>query len=113
MEMLSKAPVPSQPKHWPNLPAQRGVVYQTKDPVHQGEVLAVMSLQTWLDFGTEMEALKRKAAAAEKAAVQLKMNNDVLVESHAKMHEKYTNLKESERARRTKAAGKMFDLSKK
>lgn len=68
---------------------------------------------TWLDFGTLVEAQRRKLEAQDKALVQLKATNEVLANELAKLREKHANLKESERIRRTRAVGKMFDLNQK
>src|SRR6266705_917342 len=110
MDNLLKLPSQSPQKHWPEVPAERGQHYGVADPAHKGYQLVVMLNDTWIDFGTLVEAQRRKIEQQDKTLLQLKATNDVLTAELAKLREKHTNLKESERARRTKAVGKMFDL---
>lgn len=102
MDMLSNTKLP--PKNWPEAPAVRGTTYSVNDPVFAGERLVVMSWDTWVDFGTVHEALKRKTVQQDTTLIQLKATNDVLVAQLAALQEKHTNLREATRKERTAKA---------
>lgn len=112
MDSLLTPPVQSAKKRWPEVPAVRGEHYGAMDPNFQGNRIIIMSHDTWEDLGTYIEALKRKAAAGEKAAAQLQATNQVLTDQMSKLQTRFDNLKASERARRRGEAGKLFDLTK-
>lgn len=104
MDMLSPTPshqpIQSKRDHWPDQPAKRGLTYGVPDPIHKGSMLVVMSNDTWLDYGTQTEKLRRDLATAHAAAQKLKVSYDIAVSELAKLREKHENLKASERRRR-------------
>lgn len=99
-----------KPKNWPAAPARHGESYQVEDPVFKKDKLAVMLLSTWLECGTKFEVLTRKVAAAERAAIELKVTNDVLTKQLADLQAKHTNLREAVRAERTAKANNQLKV---
>lgn len=89
-----------KPKQWPQVPAEPGKSYGVQDPVFPTYQLAVMLMSTWLDFGTRFEAQRRRIAALETAAVELKTTNDVLARQLADLKTKHENLREAVRKER-------------
>lgn len=103
MDILSSSP-PSKPaevkKHWPNARAIRGETYSVNDPVFNMDKLVVMHWDTWVDFGTVHEALKRKTAQQDKTLVSLQTANASLVAQLAQTQDRLEALRESEKKRR-------------
>lgn len=106
MEMLSRTPPPSKPsKSWPHAPAVRGEVYGVPDPVFQNTNLVVMAHDTWLDYGTAVERMRRDAINAVEAGNKLKLAYDIAVRELAELREKHNNLRAAEKRRRKAALG--------
>lgn len=103
MDMLSNIKPPT-PKSWPDAPAERGKTYGVNDPIFKGQMLCVMSMETWLDFGTLHEAQRRKLEQQDQTLIQLKATNEVLVAQLADLQGKHHNLKEATRKERTDKA---------
>lgn len=114
MDILSSSPPskPAEQKSWPNARAVRGVTYGVNDPVFQIDRLVVMLWDTWVDFGTVHEALKRKVAQQDKTLVALNAAKDVLVAQLAQTQTRLDNLRASEKKRRRASVG-IFDNSTK
>lgn len=89
--------VPQQPA-WPATPARFGVQYMTNDPSHPGEQLVVMSLATWHQVGTIMEAL-RQTGVKQNARIK-ELLSDVAVHTlrSADAETRLNNLREIRRA---------------
>lgn len=113
MDMLSQ-PTPSQPQsksevqHWPNARAVRGNAYAVPDPVFGpqfGDMLAVMSYETWVDHGTAVERLRRDNEAAGKEIARLTVLNNTLTTELAQLREKHENLRAAEKRRRRASMG--------
>lgn len=100
MDLLDK------PKSWPDAPAREGESYGVMDPVYKTQQLAVMTMATWLDFGTRFEKQRRLLETQNKALTSLKVTNDVLVQQLADLQTKHTNLREAVRKERTEKATK-------
>lgn len=103
--MLTPSP-PISPlgKPWPEGPAQRGKYYGVNDPIYQGTMLCVMTMETWTDFGTLVQKLKKAlvdaeaAAKAQNTAIQeLKAANIALAAQHGDAMERLQNLREQRR----------------
>lgn len=92
------------PKAWPEVPAVRGKSYGVTDPVFKNTMLAVMTMETWMDFGTTFEQQKRLIAQQNATLVQLKTTNDVLTQQLADLQTKHHNLREAVRKERTDKA---------
>lgn len=109
MDMLSPTPSPqaqtNKLDHWPHKPAVRGQTYGIEDPVHTGQKLVVMSNDTWLDYGTAFEQLRRQVAEAFKASEKLKVSYDIALQELAALREKHENLRRAEKRRRQAAMG--------
>ncbi len=108
MDILSPTPSP-QPlgtkKHWPHARAERGQTYGTEDPILAGDKLVIMTSDTWLDYGTAFEAIRRQNAQLQKAAVDLKVAYDTALKSLAELREKHENLRAAEKRRRKASTG--------
>lgn len=104
--MDNPSPTPSQSpakdKYWPDAPAVRGMVYGVQDPIHQGEKLVVMSNDTWLDYGTQAERMRRQLESAIEAGNKLKVAYDTAVKSLAELQEKHQNLRAAVKNQRLK-----------
>lgn len=64
----------SQPSDstWPAVPAQRGAYYIMQDPFHKdGGQLAIMSLDTFRDYGTSLEAFRQTCQKQDKRIHEL------------------------------------------
>ncbi len=97
MDMLS----PPQ-THWPNSPCERGKYYMRSDPIHPGEVIAVMSQATFEDCGTLIESLKRIG----------KSQDDTINKQAAVIAQLTANVRElTDRLEATRAARKKEKLS--
>lgn len=107
MDMLSPAPPKKFPskQHWPQSRAERGQAYGTDDPIHAGDKLVVMLNDTWLDYGTSFEKLRRENAQAIAAGHKLKVAYDIAIKELADLREKHNNLRAAEKRRRMAAAG--------
>lgn len=110
MDILSPQPTSSQPtqpkaKHWPDTRAERGMIYGVNDPIHQGDRLVVMLNDTWLDYGTQGEAMRRQLEEAIQAGKRLKVAYDTAIAELASLREKHENLKRAEKRRRKAALG--------
>lgn len=115
MDILSISP-PSKPvevkKHWPNARVVRGETYSVNDPVFQMDQLVVMSMDTWLDFGTLHEILKRKVAQQDKTLVVLQTAKEALVAQLAQTQDRLDALRASEKKRRQGSLGNIFSSPK-
>lgn len=108
MDMLqTNPPSPSKGKHWPDAPAVRGKSYSVNDPIWPGMKLAVMTLETWTDFGTIHEQQRRKVEQQDKTLVALKTANDVLAKALADLRDKHENLKAAVKRQRKASVGFM------
>lgn len=107
MDMLSPASPPkSEPaKHWPNAPAVRGQIYGVPDPVFPKDKLVVMTAETWVDYGTTHEKLRRDLNAAIDSGAKLKLAYDTAIRELANLQAKHQNLRAAEKSRRMRAAG--------
>lgn len=108
MDMLSPTPSPqrqTQSKHWPDARAERGIVYGVPDPIYAGDKLVVMLNDTWLDYGTQAQRMKRDLDAAIEAGKKLKVSYDIAIKELAELREKHENLKAAEKRRRRAAMG--------
>lgn len=108
MDMLSPPPRP-QPtpskQPWPHTRAQRGLTYGTPDPIHQGDMLVVMLNDTWLDYGTMVEKMRRDLKAALEAGEKLKVSYDTAIKELADLRTRYENLRAAEKRRRQVSMG--------
>lgn len=95
-----------KPKSWPDAPAREGESYGVMDPIYKTEQLAVMTMRTWLGFGTRFEKQRRLLESQNKALSSLQVTNDVLVKQLADLQTKHTNLREAVRKERTEKATK-------
>lgn len=102
MELLSPIPSlqPSNKKHWPDARAERGQTYGVPDPIFAGDKLVVMTNDTWLDYGTAFERIRRQCDELSAAAQQLKVAYDAAIAALASMNEKHQNLRAAEKSRR-------------
>lgn len=82
MDMLS--PAQQKALEWPQAPAQRGKYYGVPDPVHAGHQLVVMLSDTWLDFGTMFESVRRGVKARDEEITEL---NAVIAQLSAKVND--------------------------
>lgn len=102
--MDTPSPVVASPqtpsKDWPHAPAQRGKTYGTEDPVFAGDKLVVMLNDTWLDYGTAFERMRRQCEELIKSANQLKVAYDAAIAALASLNEKHQNLRSAEKHRR-------------
>jgi hypothetical protein len=111
MDMLSQTPPPSpQPskdKHWPDARAVRGMVYGVPDPIYGklGDKLVVMLNETWLDYGTQAERMRRDIEAAGKEVARLTVLNNTLTAELADLRTKHHNLRAAEKRRRQQVMG--------
>ena|SRR5579872_3356890 len=108
MDILSPTPSPppsTQSKHWPHARAVRGQTYGTPDPIFAGDMLVVMTNDTWLDYGTAFESLRRQNEQLMKAANELKVAYDTALKSLADLREKHENLRAAEKRRRKASMG--------
>lgn len=90
-----------KPKSWPQVPARDGESYGVEDPVHKGYQLAVMTMKTWLDFGTKFEVQRRTLEAQNSTIRELQVTHDVLVKQLADLKTRHENLREAVRKERT------------
>lgn len=107
MDMLS-VQTPSQPtqgKHWPDARALRGQTYGVNDPIYTGDRLVVMTNDTWLDYGTAFEQLRRQCGELKTAAEKLKVAYDIAIKELADLRERHENLRRAEKRRRKAAMG--------
>lgn len=104
MDMLSPTP-PATSKHWPDAPAARGATYGINDPIHTSDRLVVMSWETWVDFGTVHEALKRKVEQQDKTLVALQTAKEALLMQLAQTQDRLDALRQAEKRRRQVSFG--------
>jgi hypothetical protein len=83
----------------------RGQTYGVEDPIHAGDKLVVMTNDTWLDYGTAFEQLRRQVGDIKAAADKLKVAYDIALRELASLREKHENLKAVEKRRRKAAMG--------
>lgn len=108
MDMLSAtvSPPPSKAeKPWPEGRAVRGKTYGVNDPVFAGTQLAVMTMETWLDFGTIHEQQRRKVEQQDRTLIQLHATNEVLTKELADLKLKHENLKIAVKRQRKASMG--------
>jgi hypothetical protein len=98
---------PTQPKgrHWPDTPAERGMVYGVNDPIHTGARLVVMLNDTWLDYGTQAAQMKKQLDDSIAAGRKLKVAYDTAIAELASLRDKHENLKRSVKRQRKAAMG--------
>lgn len=112
MDMLSppSAKTPeSKLTHWPDQPAVRGQTYGVNDPIHAGHQLVVMSHDTWVDFGTVHEAMRRKVEQQDKTLVALQVAKEALVAQLAQTQDRLDALRQAEKRRRRASFGLITD----
>jgi len=68
----------NRPAAWPTTRAERGKYYSLPDPIHAGDRLVVMSYDTWADFGTQMETLRRAGVNLSKQVQELVGEKQIL-----------------------------------
>lgn len=108
MELLPTNLLPSKAeKSWPATRAARGAAYGVQDPEHPEDKLAVMLMETWVDFGTVHEALRRKTAQQDATLAQLHTTNAVLTKELAELKLKHENLRAAVKRQRKAAVGFM------
>lgn len=108
MDMLqTNPPLPPKGKSWPDAPAVRGKTYGVNDPVFPGTQLCVMTMETWVDFGTIHEQFRRKLEQQDKTLVVLKTTNEVLTKELAELKLKHENLKSAVKRQRRASVGFM------
>lgn len=104
MDTLSPIPSqqPSTPSklHWPHARAERGQTYGVEDPIFAGDKLVVMANDTWLDYGTAFEHIRRQCEDLTDAAQKLKVAYDAAIAALASVNEKHQNLRAAEKSRR-------------
>lgn len=93
-----------KPKAWPDAPAEKGKSYGVMDPVFKKQMLAVMTMETWTEFGTKFQEMQRLIAKQAQILQQMQVTNDVLVKQLADVQTKHTNLREAVRKERTQKA---------
>lgn len=67
-----------RPAAWPTTRALRGKYYLLPDPIHAGDQLVAMSYNTWLDFGTQMETIRRGGVELDTRVKELIGENRIL-----------------------------------
>lgn len=97
-EFLGK-PEASTP--WPANPALNGNVYQFKDG--HGDDMVAMLQDTFLNFGTDMERMRRANADLDKKARDLAAQLNALASTYNDLAEKHRNLREATRNERRAA----------
>lgn len=108
MELLPTSPPPSKAeKSWPEARARRGETYGVPDPIYETDKLVVMTMETWVDFGTLHEALRRKVAQQDITLVQLHAVNAVLTKELADLKLKHDNLRAVVKRQRRASVGFM------
>jgi hypothetical protein len=85
-------PVPSKPREWPNVPAERGKFYALPDPIHIGTKLVVMSEDTWVDFGTVLEKQRRMMAQQDAEIRKLQGASGALASQLNDLQGRHSNL---------------------
>ena len=98
-------PQSTENKQWPHARAQRGHTYGCKDPIffnEFGDMIVVMTNDTWLDYGTAFEAVRRQCAQLKEVADKLKVAYDTAVKQLAELNEKHQKLREATRRERLK-----------
>lgn len=88
------------PRAWPEVPAERGRCYGVNDPIFKNQMLAVMTMETWTDFGTQFEQQKRLLKAQNEAIQHSAVTNDVLKQQLADLQTKHDNLRDAVRKER-------------
>lgn len=82
---------------WPTTRAERGKYYYLPDPVHAGDNLVVMSYDTWADFGTRLEILRRGGVEADKKVQELVGENKILATQAAGFKDKLEAVQDARR----------------
>lgn len=99
------------PKAWPEAPAERGKSYGVMDPIFKNQMLAVMTMETWTDFGTQFEQQKRLLRAQNEAVVGADVTIKAMTQQLADLREKHDNLRDAVRKERLgKATKQQKDL---
>ncbi len=86
-----------KPKHWPEVPMERGKFYEVADPMYPGTRIVTMMPLTWIDFGTMVEQQKRTLAIQDRTIREMKAQKDVLERQLADLDTKYRNLRRAYR----------------
>ena len=94
----------NRPAAWPTTRAIRGKYYRLPDPIHAGDELVVMSMITWVDFGTDMETLRRGGVAASKQVQELIGEKQILAMQAADFKSRLEAVQEARRKEKRKAA---------
>lgn len=92
-------------KPWPEGRAVRGKTYGVNDPIYATDRLAVMLMETWVDFGTIHEQQRRKVEQQDRTLIQLHATNEVLLKELAELKLKHENLKAAVKRQRKAAYG--------
>lgn len=101
LPMEAYAPTPDPQRAWPAGPAVAGAVYTFpgRETFGEGEMVA-MTMDTWLNFGTDMERFRRTAEQQDKRIRELLGENAGLSTRLAELQTKHSNLREATRAQR-------------
>lgn len=92
----------NRPAAWPTTRAERGKYYGLPDPVHAGDKLVVMSYDTWADFGTQLETLRRAGVALDKQVKELVGEKAVLTMQAADFKSRLEAVQEARRKEKRK-----------
>ncbi len=94
MDILSNPNhVPSKQGEWPTSPAVRGRFYGVNDPVFKKDMLCVMTMETWGDFGTLFKQHEVVMAKQNGKIIELKAANDALAAQLRDANERLRNLR--------------------
>ena len=94
----------NRPAAWPTTRAERGKFYRLPDPIHAGDELVVTSYDTWCDFGTQMETLRRGGMAASKQVQELIGEKQILAMQAADFKSRLEAVQEARRKEKRKAS---------
>lgn len=119
MDIFGKQPVALQQRDslgnrtaaWPTTRAQRGKYYLLPDPIHTGDQLVVMTVDTWTDFGTLLETTRRGGIAADQKVQELVAENRTLAAIAGSWKEKLAAIQDVRRKEKTKAAYKSHGVT--
>lgn len=96
---------------WPTTRAQRGKYYLLPDPIHTGDQLVVMTVETWTDFGTQMETMRRGGIEVDKRLQETLAENRTLAAMAGTYKDKLAAVQEVRRKEKTKAAYKSHGVT--
>lgn len=82
---------------WPQIPCADGCVYGAEDPRHPGCHIAVMSIQTWLNYGQQTEQYRRIAKQQDAQLREVKADLAVMTQRCTDAETRLNNLREVRR----------------